>query len=242
MDLKLAKQDETDLHVNMSNQLIRMAHGLSLPEKRVVSLCMAKMDSIRLDQTGRYKFKISAKEFGAQFNISDEAAYMQLKEVGDKLLHRIAQEVRQTPKGRNIRKWQWVTFAEYQDGEGWIKITFNHEMNPHLFLLRKEFTSYKLQQASALRSVYSWRLFELLMQFKKTGLLRMSIEEFGHAMEAPESYKANFKEMRKRIIEPAVKELTLKNNLLLTWEPTKAGRKVTGLEFRFMPNPQQSLI
>lgn len=242
MKLELAKTQESDLHVNMSNQLIRMAQGLTLPEKRVVSICMATLDSVKLDNTGRYSFRISAKDFGEQFGITDQAAYMQLKEVGDKLLHRIAQEITKTPKGRNVKKWQWVSLAEYQDGEGWIKLTFNHMMTPHLFFLRKEFTSYKLQQASALRSIYSWRLFELLMQFKSTGLLRMSIEEFSHSMDAPESYRANFKEIRTRIIEPAVKELITKNNLLLEWEPTKAGRRVIGLEFRFKTNPQQSLL
>jgi plasmid replication initiation protein len=242
MKVQLAKINENDLHVNMSNQLIKMAQGLTLPEKRVISLCMAKLDSVRLDNTGRYKFRISAKEFGEQFGITDEAAYMQLKEVGDKLLHRIAQEIRQTPKGRNVKKWQWVSFAEYQDGEGWMKLIFNHEMTPHLFMLRKEFTSYKLKQASALRSVYSWRLFELLMQFKSTGLLRMDIEEFCHAMDAPATAQKNFGELRRRIIEPAVKELITKNNLLLAWEQKKAGRKVIGLEFRFKENPQQSLI
>ena len=240
MKLDLAKND--DLHVNMSNKLIRMAQGLTLQEKRVISVCMAQLDSVKLDSTGRYKFRLSAKDYADQFAITDQAAYVQLKEVGDKLLHRIAEEVRDTPKGKNIRRWQWVSFAEYQDGEGWIKLTFNHEMTPHLFLLRKEFTSYKLQQTSALRSIYSWRLFELLMQFKSTGLLRISIEEFCHSMEAPDSARKNFGELRRRIIEPAISELILKNNLLIDCEHVKAGRRVTGLEFRFKVNPQASLI
>jgi plasmid replication initiation protein len=241
MNLELAKKGD-ELHVNMSNILIRMAQGLTLPEKRVVSICMAQLDSVKLDNTGRYKFKLSAQDYAKQFGITDETAYEQLKEVGNKLLHRIAEEVRQTPKGRNIRRWQWVSFAEYQDGEGWIKLTFNHEMTPHLFMLRKEFTSYKLTQTSALRSIYSWRLFELLMQFKGTGLLRITIDEFCHAMEAPESARKNFGQLRLRVIEPAVKELIGKNNLLLEWELTKAGRRVTGLEFKFKTNPQQSFI
>lgn len=240
MKLELAKVNEKN-SVNMSNALLRMAHGLTLPEKRVVSMCMAQLDSVKLDNTGRYKFRLSAQDYGAQFGITDETAYEQLKQVGDKLLHRIAEEVRITPKGRNIGRWQWVSFAEYQDGEGWIKLTFNHMMTPHLFMLRKEFTSYKLQQTSALRSIYSWRLFELMAQFKSTGLLRISIEDFCHTMEAPATARKNFGQLRLRIIEPAVKELTGKNQMLIEWTPKKAGRKVIGLEFKFKPNPQQQL-
>lgn len=229
------------MHINMSNQLIRTAQGLTLQEKRVVSLCMAKLDSVKLDN-GRYKFRISAQDYGSTFGITDQAAYVQLKEVGRKLMHRVAQHIEVGRRGKIIKRWVWVTNTEYHEGEGYISLTFNHEMTPHLFMLRKEFTSYQLKHAVALRSIYSWRLLELLMQFKSTGFLRIDIEKFCYSMEAPETARANFGQLRLRIIEPAVKELITKNNLLLEWEPKKAGRKVTGLEFRFKENPQQSLI
>jgi plasmid replication initiation protein len=245
MNLKHVNFDQDasveEMHVTMSNQLVRTAQGLTLPEKRVISLCMTKLDSVKLDN-GRYKFKISAQDFGGTFAISDQAAYMQLKDVGKKLMSRVAQHVEEGRRGKVIKRWVWVTNTEYHEGEGYISLTFNHEMTPHLFMLRKEFTSYQLKHAVALRSVYSWRLLELLMQFKSTGLLRIDIDEFCHAMEAPDSARKNFGELRRRIIEPAVKELILKNNLLLEWMPKKAGRKVNGLEFTFKPNPQQSLI
>ena len=54
--------------------------------------------------------------------------------------------------------------------------------------------------------------------------------------------RKNFKELRTRIIEPAVKELRQKDNWLIEWEPIKAGRRVSALSFRFARNPQQSLI
>lgn len=232
MGVELVKPDELKLRVNMSNQLVRMAHGLTLPEKRVIAMCLARLDTTNQER-GRYSFELRAKDFADQFDLTTQAAYVQLKEVGDKLLHRIAQEVTQGPKGRRVRKWQWVSLAEYHDGEGLIRLTFNSEMTPHLVMLKKEFTSYRLQQASALRSLYSWRLFELLMQFRRKGLLRITVDDFCHAVEAPVTAQANFGELRRRIIEPAVAELQAKNGLAIEWSATKAGRKVAGLEFKF---------
>ena len=226
------KPDDLRLRVNISNQLVRMAHGLTLSEKRVIAMCLARLDSTKQER-GRYSFELRAMDFAQQFDLTDNAAYMQLKEVGDRLLHRIAQEVIQTPKGRLIRKWQWVSLAEYQDGLGLVRLTFNDQMTPHLVMLKKEFTSYRLSQASALRSLYSWRVFELLMQFKRTGLLRISVEDFCHAVEAPATAQSNFGELRRRIIEPAVAELTAKNGLQISWSATKAGKKVSCLEFNF---------
>ena len=90
MKIQLAKND--GLHVNMSNVLIRMAQGLKLSEKRVVAMCMAQLDSVKIDSTGRYKFRLNAQDYAEQFKITPEAAYIQLKESGNQLLHRIAQQ------------------------------------------------------------------------------------------------------------------------------------------------------
>ncbi|MEO6825103.1 MAG: replication initiation protein [Nitrosospira sp.] len=223
----------------MSNILVRAAQGLTLSEKRVVSLCMAKLDSVKLD-TGRYKFKLTAEEYAQEFDLNNVAAYEQLMAVGDHLLKRIARHAYPGPRGKMIeKKWVWASSVEYHHGEGWIQLAFSPEMTPHLTLLRKEFTSYKLKHAVALRSVYSWRLWELLMQFKKTGLLRISCDDFCQSMEAPPSCVKDFGQLRRRIIEPAVIELMKQNNVLIEWQAIKhGGRKINSLEFHFEPDPQ----
>ncbi|HAS87482.1 MAG TPA: RepB family plasmid replication initiator protein, partial [Candidatus Competibacteraceae bacterium] len=82
---------------------------------------------------------------------------------------------------------------------------------------------------------------ECLQSWKDKGRWSPSITEFHAAMDAPASCQANFKDLRIRIIEPAVKELREKDNLAVEWEPKKAGRKVTGLMFKFKPEPQGKL-
>lgn len=228
------------LNINMSNQLVRTAQGLSLPEKRVVSVCMAKLDSLNAE-AGRYKFKITAKEFAKEFDVDSTSAYEQLKAVGDKLLDRKVRIIKETPRGKKEQKWNWVSGVTYHHGEGWVELAFSPEMTPHLVAVRNEFTSYKLKHTVALRSMYSWRLFELLMQFKKTGLLRISIDDFCYAVEAPPSCVKDFGQLRRRVIDPAVEELRLKNSLVIDYTAKKnGGRKVTGLEFKFHINPQAS--
>jgi plasmid replication initiation protein len=60
-------------------------------------------------------------------------------------------------------------------------------------------------------------------------------------MEAPPSCCSNFGMLRRTVIEPAVKELVEKDNMVIEWDAVKAGRKVSALEFRFFVNPQGSL-
>lgn len=228
--------------INISNDLTTAAHNLTLGEKRVVMACVAQLDSVRLE-SGRYKIKLSALDFAETFKVSPDTAYNQLKSVSSRLYERSIKRVQETSSGKKIMKYRWVSSVIYHAGEGWIELGFSHEATPYLVALRGQHTSYKLEQASALRSVYSWRLLEMLMQFKSTGWICILIEDFYHAMEVPETYRKNFKDLRNRVIDPAVKELKQKDHWLIEWKGTKrGGRKITGLEFKFKRNPQQTLL
>jgi len=245
LKLKHAKEARelalNERHVNMSNVLVRAAQGLSLSEKRLMASAVAKLDSVHQWTPEKLKVKLTAAEYAATFEVDERTAYDQLKKAQDHLFKRYVTWEEPTKRGPKITKMHWVGRATYHEGEGWIELVFHHEIAPHLFALRKQFTSYKLAQASALRSIYSWRLLELLMQFKSKGKLYITIEDFNQAMDAPPSVRANFKDIRKRIIEPAVRELREKDGLNVEWEPVKAGRRVKSLQFTFEYEPQQRL-
>lgn len=246
MELKYCSENQelelSKRQVNISNDLTTAAHGLTLSEKRLIMGCVAKLDSVKLD-SGRYKIKMTALEFAEAFKIAPKTVYQQTKAIIARLYDRSIKRIVDTPKGKKIISHRWVSSVTYHDGEGWFELGFSHEATPYLVALRGNHTSYKLEQASSLRSIYSWRLLEMLMQFKSTNLFRVSIENFCHAMDVPETYRKNFKDLRNRVIDVAVKELQEKDNWLIEWKGIKrGGRKITGLEFRFKRNPQQSLF
>lgn len=238
-------QPLAELQVNMSNALTRSAHSLSLAEKRIVAACIAKTDQIpnmaHVRQRGAWLVRLSAADYAETFGVDLNTAYEQLHDASEHLFNRYIRTTRKTRKGIEEYKFRWVGGVRYHKGEGWVELDWWHEVVPHLFGLRTEFTSYKLKQASALRSKHSWRLFELLQSWHEKGRYQPTIEEFCLAMDVPESYLKNFKEVRRRVIEPAVKELIQKNNMLITWTTQNAGRKVIGLDFKFGENPQGRL-
>ena len=73
-----------------------------------------------------------------------------------------------------------------------MEIRFSFEVAPHLLGLRSKFTSYKLKQAAALRSIYAWRLFECLQSWKAKGRWVVDVEEFNAIMEVPDSFRKIF--------------------------------------------------
>jgi len=231
-----AKQAEIERCVNMSNALTRSAQSLTLAEKRLVMLAVSKLDAEKPPIPENMAVKVTAEEFAREFDVSMVTAYEQLQSAGKQLFKRYISFY--GDNGNSLTQMHWVGEATYHKNEGWIELHFWHKLAPQLFELNGLYTSYRLSRASGFRSLYSWRLFDLLMQFKKTGLLRIPIAEFFHAIEAPETFKANFSNLRRWCIEPAVKEIREKDGLAVTWEAIKAGRKVVQLEFRF-PKFQQ---
>lgn len=231
-----------DCQIIMSNAITRAAQSLTLTEKRVMSCAIARLDSIRGAWTSdKLKVKLTASEYAETFGLDVNTAYEELSSFADSIMKKQIRTVEKVGRRERVTKYQWVGKAVYAKGEGWIEIAFYHEIAPHLMMLSKNFTQYKLKQASALRSLYAWRLLELLQMFASTGLLRMPLDEFQHAMDPPKSYRANFAQLRRWVIEPAIKELEGKDNWIIKWTPKKHGRKVIGLEFRFHRNPQGRL-
>ncbi len=234
-------------YVSMSNAVARSAQGLGLVEKRIIALGLAKTDSVpsadlvKASREG-WKVRFSAAEYAESYELSLDSAYEQMKEAGDQFLKKTIRRLEKDKRGRIIEhKYNWLTGTTYHNGEGWVEIRFSFEVAPHLLGLRSKFTSYKLKQASALRSVYSWRLFECLQSWQSTGRWKVSIDDFIYAMDAPESCQKDFGNMNKRVLQPALKELREKDNMEIEIELEKAGRKITGLIFTFRTNPQGRL-
>jgi plasmid replication initiation protein len=245
-DDEVNTQKETQW-ISMSNALTRAGHGLTLGEKRIMSAALAQLDSKRKPlRDERRTFRLNALDYAAAFGVSTDTAYTQLKEASKKLRGRYISfhDPAFIRKGKPLKTTQmnWIGSITYHDGQGWVELTFNPDLLPHVMGLTKNFSSYQLEQASALRSVYSWKLLELLTRFQSTGWAHYSIEDFCASMEATEKQQSDFNNIKRRIIEPAIKELTEKDNWIIKWQPIKSGRKVTALRFDFERNPQERLF
>jgi len=234
--------------VTMSNALTRAGHGLTLAEKRIVAAAVSKLDSTRRIRPGDVlRTKITAAEYAETFGVDLDTAYDQLQAAAKQLYKRSitffepAHRRDGRPLPPTIVHMRWVGLVKYQKGEGWVELSWWPDLLPHLTGLQKRFTTYQLQQASALRSIYSWRLLELLMRFETTGWAEYDIDDFCAAMDATEKQRENFANIRRKIIEPAVKELNEKDGWIIQWRPIKAGRKVKALRFDFMRDPQLRL-
>lgn len=234
--------------VTMSNALTRAGHGLTLAEKRIVASAVSKLDSRRGLPPGEVpRTRLSATEYAETFAVDMDTAYDQLQAAAKNLYKRSitfyepAFRRNGKPLPPTMVQMRWVGSVKYHKGEGWVELSWWPDLMRHLLGLKAQFTTYQLQQASALRSAYSWKLLELLTRFQDSGKAEYTIEDFCASMDATAKQAADFAKVRTKIIEPAVKELQEKDGWLIQWQPIKAGRKVTSVRFTFMRDPQGRL-
>jgi plasmid replication initiation protein len=229
-----------DYKVTVRNALNMAAQGFrTINEKRIIMACVAKIDSATFDQLHqRHVVRLTAAEFAATFPaIAKEDAYAVLKKTLPGLRKR---EFSREENGK-VHNDAWISGTTYMDKKGWLELRFTPEATPFLLAIRGDFTSYVLKQAAGLRSLNSWRLLELLMQFQDRGWRKISVEDFGRALEVNPGYLKNFASLRRRVIEPAIKELREKDGWIIEWQPIKEGTKVVQLHFTFERDPQARL-
>lgn len=211
----------------ISNSLNRSAMGLNLAEKRIVACALAKMSGVNS------LIKITAKEYAETFQMPINQAYEQMKETAKGMVGRAVTVFYEDDKISETSLYPWFSIISYEDREGCVSIKFNSEIAPYIFDVTEKFTQYQLSQASTLKSFYSWRLLEKFEQFriKKEGVkadcgwYKTTVTEFAQEMEVPNIYLENYKDLRKRVIEPAIKELTQKDGWIIDLTTEKKGGK-----------------
>lgn len=226
----IKKLDLLNQRVTKSNELIQKSRfDLSLQQQKIVLYLISKITPYD-DDFKLYTFSI--REFcricgldadnGGNYALLKE----QLKEIRDKSIW-----VR-LPDGRETTV-AWIEKPYLDDGGGMIQIRLDNDMKPYLLQLKENFTSYELVYTLHFKSKYTIRLYELIKSIHFDDLRsytrKYSIDTLQRVMGA-EKYAA-YKDLKRRALEPAVKEINAYSDKIVTYKEIKQGRKVIGVEF-----------
>jgi plasmid replication initiation protein len=121
------------------------------------------------------------------------------------------------------------------------RVVFDSRILPLLSELKDNFTQFLLNDVSGFGSVYSFRFYQMMMQFKSTGYCKISLNDLRYSLALFEKYEAT-KDLRKWVIETAVNEINEKTPYKVSYELLKTGRKFTHLELKFKQKPKPKLI
>lgn len=219
-------------NVVKSNALIEASYRLNLREQRIILACIAQVDRSK-PITDDVQYLITAKRFASFSDNVVDGAYKELKLAAESLFERrlTVYEHPNTGQPRKITM-RWIQSVEYKDGEGALALRFGKDILPYLTELTRRFTQYALSDVASMNSPHAIRLYELLMQWRDTGRRVVSIDWMRQCLGIEGKYPS-FKDFRRYVIEPSVKQINEHAPITVKWEPQKTGRKVTHLAFSF---------
>lgn len=213
--------------VKKDNRLIRSKiHIDNALGARVLASLVA---CIRTDDTAFEEYySLPIKDF-----ITDKGgkSYKEIKAVCEELVFAYAEI-----EYLNQQKLRLIPFVrEVIYHNGIVTAQFNANMRELLLQLQRRFTEYNLLEYLRLPSIYSQRIFEILKSWSGLPEVTLSVAELHDMLNTPASFRANFAEFKRRVLEKAHKDITSKTGLRYEWEPIKRGRAVESIRFLFAP-------
>lgn len=225
--------------VYKANALVEASYRLSLYEQRIILACIAQ---VRRDGTltDQQLYTVSARQIADMSGLNIDRAYQHLKAASERLFDRrvTLHEAPNGQKHRRVRLTRWVQTVEYRDTEGAVALRFGTDMVPYLSQLTEQFTRYALADVAKMSSSHAIRLYELLVQWRGTGEREVSIEWFREALQLEDRYD-NIRDLKRRVVEPAVAQINEHSPLWVKWDQRKTGRRVSHLVFTFGEKPQK---
>lgn len=216
-----------------SNALVEASYRLSVYEQRIILGCIAQ---VRRDAplTDQELYIVSAKQIAKDAGVSVDRAYQHLKTASERLFRREV-TLHEAPNGKGgakVRLTRWVQEVVYQEAQGTIALRFSQPMVPYLSQLTEQFTRYALTDVAKMTSSHAIRLYELLCQWRDAGERVVSVEWFRESLQLENRY-SRIPDLKRWVIEPAVKQINELSPMWVKWDQRKTGRRVSHLVFTF---------
>jgi plasmid replication initiation protein len=234
------------IYLNMSkdlvvktNRLNQAFQTLSLAELHIVQLAIVDARETGTGLNTDTPLRIDARRYADTFNTTRQNAYQRMKDAEDTLFNRRFSFYDESGK---LIKSRWIQQVRYLDDEGAIELVFTLAVVQGISRIdgvKEFFTQYLLSQTSQLNSVYSARLYELLIQWRSTGKVPMiKLEDFREQLGISANEYQRIDHFKARVLEPAIKEINQKTDIKAEYEQHKKGRLIVGFSFKFKKKPQ----
>ena len=217
-----------------TNRLNQAFQVLSLAEFHIVQLAIVDARDTGTGLTTDMPLRIDALRYADVFGTTRQNAYMRMKEAEETLFNRRFSFFDEDGK---LVKSRWISQVKYLDNEGAIEIVFTPAVVQGISRIngvKEFFTQYLLSQTAQLKSVYSSRLYELLIQWRSTGKTPIiNLEDFRAQLGVEEDQYKLMSDFKKRVLDLAINDINEKTDIKVTYQQHKKGRSISGFSFNF---------
>lgn len=224
-----------------TNRLNTATQNLSLSEIRLMQLAIVDARETGKGLSTDKPLTISASRYAEAFNVTRQTAYEAILKAEKTLFDRRFSFL---DTDNRMVKSRWVQRVKYLDDEASIEVILTFDVVNEVTRIdgyEQFFTQYLLEQTATLKSAYSVRLYELLVQWKtarKTPVF--DIEVFREQLGVnPTDYERVY-DFKKNVLDVAVKEINKKTDIQTSYDQVKRGRKIIGFKFVIKEKPKKT--
>lgn len=117
------------------------------------------------------------------------------------------------------------------------RVVFHEKVVPLLSDLKASFTQFLLNDVAEFSSIYSYRIYQLMMRYKSTGYVKISLNDLRFMLMLMNKYPLTA-DLKRWVIDTATDEINEKSPFEVKYKLIKKGRKYTHLELKFKQKEQ----
>lgn len=216
------------------NALIEASYKLSLVEQRLILMAIVEMRKPLDYQNKPREIVISASDYARHFDTHINTAYQALQDATKDLMARQFTFI-DIVDGKKIKKTsRWVSEIGYGVNEAVVTMKFAPAIMPLISELERRFTSYSLDRIASLNSAYAVRLYELLIQWRSTGLTPLiKLDDLRQKLGVEKNEYPRMTDFKKRVLDLGIQQINEHTDITAKYKQIKKGREIVGFEFSF---------
>ena len=220
--------------IKKSNDLITAKYRLTIIQQYVLHNVISQ---IHMDDTDFKKYEVNVRSIADNHGIDTKNAYRYIK--------KSALELNKQPIiiGDEIEgiALNWFSSVRYNSNRGTLLVDFHPDLKPYLLQLQGYFTQYENKNIQQFKCVHSLRFYEFLKQKQNLGkgkefYIELTIAEIRSMFCFSDNEYKNTKDLRVRVIEPALKEINEQTDLsIVDIQFLKKGRSINSIYITAKP-------
>ena len=223
------------------NTLVKKSNALARAKRSADSIWIGRMVAIVASQVHTEDADFQEYEIPVPVILDTVKVSTGGKKYKD-LIANIKKAMRMLVEIEDERAWRGYHLFDtclYVKGSGVVQVKIHPDLKPHYLDLKKNFTRYPVAEYLCLPSVYSQTIYEFLRSHDDQVEYTITVAKLHEMLCTPPSLQ-NFKDLRRRVLEKAYKDIHKRTTLKYEWEPltatgqpVKRGRKVEKIRFVF---------
>lgn len=225
--------------VKKSNSLNEAHYSLTVAEYRILHMAFSTLAECDVNPEffRNVRFTIRARDYMALYGVDRATAYQALREASERLFNRYFTYDELVDKNLMLYeriKSRWVTKIGYQDSQAYITFFLSDDVLSMVGNLKEQYTYLNLYKLANLTSIYAIRVYEMLMQWRKTKVVPViELDELRVRLGIADNEYPRMYDFKKYVLDMAINQINEFTDITASYEQIKDGRKITGFKFSY---------